>query len=265
MKTVETHANILVNIHDNILELEINRPEKKNALTSAMYDALTEQLKWADQHSEITVVYLHGQKNLFTSGNDLAEFINPTKDAASSAFTFLKTIASLQKILVCAVGGQAIGIGTTLLLHSDLAIAADDAKFQLPFVNLGLCPEGASSLILPNISGHKLANELLLLGESFTSEVAQKAGILNRIYPQDELLHQGLHLCKTLASKPYASLLTSKKLLKQQQQSLVLQTIDQEVAEFQHLLLQPAAKEILQAFIEKRPPNTATFKAHYPH
>jgi enoyl-CoA hydratase/carnithine racemase len=260
MKTFENNGNIKAKLHENILEIEIFRPEKKNALTSQMYDLLTEHLAYADESTSISVVYLHGQDNLFTSGNDLSEFITPTQDAASSAFEFLRVISRFKKILVCAVGGQAIGIGTTLLLHADFVIASQEAKFQLPFVNLGLCPEGASSLILPNIAGQKLANELLLLGDFFNSETALKAGILNSIYPKEELILEGMNICKRLADKPYYSLLTGKRLIKENQQTQIQKTIQNEIEEFQKLLQQAAAKEILNAFIEKRPPNKDTFK-----
>ena len=261
MNTFVNNANIKATVLENILELEIVRPEKKNALTSEMYDVLSENLLRAETNPEISVVFLHGQKDLFTSGNDLSEFIGPTENAAASAFEFLRVISSLKKILVCAVGGQAIGIGTTMLLHSDFVIASEDAKFHLPFVNLGLCPEGASSLLLPIIAGHKLSNELLLLGEAFNSEIALKAGILNAIFPKEELLEQGMAICKKLASKPTNALLRSKKLIKDHQQALISKTIQNEVNEFHHLLQSPAAKEILTAFFEKRQPNIKAFKA----
>ena len=260
MNIFENNGNIKAIVRENILELEITRPEKKNALTSQMYDVLTQNLINADKNPEILVVYLHGQNNLFTSGNDLSEFIDPNENAAASAFEFLRVISNLTKILVCAVGGQAIGIGTTMLLHSDFVIASQEAKFQLPFVNLGLCPEGASSLLLPLIAGHKLSNELLLLGDMFDSETALKAGILNTIFSKDDLLEQGMSICKKLASKPHYSLLSSKKLIKENQQTLINQTIQNEVIAFKHLLQQPAAKEILTSFFEKRKPNTEAFK-----
>ncbi len=256
----DTNPHIKVNIHEHILEIEIDRREKKNALTSSMYQALTNGILHGEANPEVHVIFLHAQNDMFTSGNDLNEFINSGQADASAAFNFLKIIANLKKPLVAAVGGKAIGIGTTLLLHCDFVIASEDAQFQLPFVNLGLSPEGASSYILPIIAGTKLSNELLMLGNYFDSQTAYRAGIINQICPKEELMENAKEVCRQLASKPVLSLQSSKKLLKEHHLNAINETIENEFNEFIVLLQQPAAKEILLAFVEKRPPNRELFK-----
>ena len=253
-------SHIKVSIHQHILEIEIDRREKKNALTFTMYQCLKDAIHHGEANLEIHVIYIHAQEDLFTSGNDLNEFINPSQADASAAFDFLKIIANCQKPLVAAVGGKAIGIGTTLLLHCDFVIATEDAQFQLPFVNLGLSPEGASSYILPLIAGTKLSNELLMLGNYFDSETAYRAGIINQICTKEQLLTNALEVCHQLAMKPINALQSSKRLLKKHHISAINETIENEFNEFIKLLQQPAAKEILLAFIEKRSPNRALFK-----
>jgi len=260
MIQADTNSHIKVSIHKHILEIEIDRREKKNALTSSMYQSLKVAIQHGESNSEVHVIYLHAQEDLFTSGNDLNEFINPSQADASAAFDFLKLIANCQKPLVAAVGGKAIGIGTTLLLHFDYVIATEDAQFQLPFVNLGLSPEGASSYILPFIAGTKLSNELLLLGNYFDSQTAYRAGIINQICSKEQLLTNALDICCQLALKPVNSLQSSKRLLKKHHSAAINETIDNEFNEFIQLLQQPAAKEILLAFIEKRLPNRSLFK-----
>jgi enoyl-CoA hydratase/carnithine racemase len=259
MTQTETTPLIKVSIHEHILEIEIDRREKKNALTSSMYQSLKDSIFDGEANPKVHVIYLHAQDDLFTSGNDLNEFINPSQADASAAFDFLKIIANCQKPLVAAVGGKAIGIGTTLLLHCDFVIATDDAQFQLPFVNLGLSPEGASSYILPLIAGTKLSNELLMLGNYFDSETALRAGIINQICSKEQLLTRAVDVCRQLAMKPVNSLQSSKRLMQKHHIAAINETIENEFNEFIQLLQQPAAKEILLSFIEKRPPNRSLF------
>ena len=261
MNLTDTSSHIKVSFHEHILEIEIDRREKKNAITTSMYQSLKDAILHGEANSDVHVIYLHAQEDLFTSGNDLNAFINPSQADASAAFDFLKIIANCQKPLVAAVGGKAIGIGTTLLLHFDFVIATEDAQFQLPFVNLGLSPEGASSYILPFTAGTKLSNELLMLGNYFDSQTAYRAGIINQICSKEQLLKNALEICHQLAMKPVISLKSSKKLIKKHHIVAINETIENEFQEFIQLLQQPAAKEILLAFIEKRPPNRALFKS----
>ncbi len=254
-----SHAHIKVHLKDHILDLEIHRREKKNALTNEMYQCLLDNILLAQQDSNIRVIYIHGQEDLFTSGSDLQDLLQSKSSGAFTAFDFLKVIANCNLPIVAAVGGKAIGIGTTLLLHCDFVIAAENAQFQLPFVNLGFSPEGASSYLLPLIAGTKLSNELLMLGEFFDAQTALRSGIVNETYPQEQIMSEAMHLCARLVEKPGHALHASKRLSKKHHLKIVNDTIQEELEEFKMLLEQPAAKEILQAFQEKRPPNRDLF------
>ncbi len=261
MTNFERSPYIHQEIKDHILELEIHRRDKKNALTHAMYQTLSVALQEAQNNPDIFVVYLHGQEDLFTSGNDLKEFIQLDLSAGSAAVDFLQDIAKFTKPIIASVGGPAIGIGTTLLLHCDLVLASEEAVFQMPFVNLGACPEGGSSFILQQIAGHKLSNELLLLGEPFNSHLAQQAGLINHAYPATEILERGMELCKKIASKSQDSIRTTKALLKTDQQDKIQQVIHHEFEQFARLIQTPLAKEIMTAILEKRAPNLSQFKS----
>lgn len=252
-----SHPNILVDIADHILTVEISRRDKKNSLTSDMYRALSNALIHAREHTHVRVVLIRGQADLFSAGNDLADFLDRKSDEQSAAIPFLHLLASFEKPLLAAVGGNAIGIGTTLLLHCDLVFAATDARFQLPFVNLALCPEGASSQLLPISAGYRLAAELLLLGEPFDAATAQRAGLVGRIVPAAELMDAALVAARKLAAKPAQALAVTKALMKRTPDSSLVDRIDEEAIHFGDLLNTPAAKEIFAAFLEKRQPDPA--------
>lgn len=247
-------------LQDRIFTLEINRRDRKNALNQAAYIALIEGLDEAEINPDISVVLIKGQHDLFSSGNDIKDFLNRDPNQEPKGRAFLKRIARFRKPIVAAVGGDAIGIGTTLLLHCDFVLAADNARFQLSFVNLGLCPEGGSSYLLPLMAGSKLANELLLIGKPFNAEIAKNAGIVSSIWSADQVIEQALELSKELANKPLDALLTTKALLKKPFQSQLDQVIDDELTEFSRLLNTTPSKEIMSAFLEKRPPDRSTFK-----
>jgi enoyl-CoA hydratase/carnithine racemase len=259
--TIDSEVTPFINAHKSnfVLDIEISRRDKKNALTSGMYERISQLLKGAQTDPQVNVVFLHGQEDLFTSGNDLREFLSLDLRNGSAALDFLKAISSFTKPLIAAVGGDAIGVGTTLLLHCDLVIASNEARFQMPFVNLGFCPEGGSSFILPQTGGTKLANELLMLGEVFSAETALKAGIINTIYPKNDLLNQGLELSRKLANKPQDALRTTKSLIKCNQKEQINQVLQTEFEQVVRLLQTATAKEIMTAFMEKRPPNVALF------
>ena len=246
-------------IQDRILILEISRRDRKNALNQAAYIALIEGLDEAEINSDISVVLIKGQHDLFSSGNDIKDFLNRDPNQEPKGRVFLKRIARFRKPIVAAVCGDAVGIGTTLLLHCDFVLAANNARFQLSFVNLGLCPEGGSSYLLPLIAGSKLANELLLIGKPFDAQIAKNAGIVSSIWTPEEVMEQAHQLAKELADKPLDALLTTKALLKKSFQSHLNQTIDEELVEFSRLLNTPASTEIMSAFLEKRPPDKSTF------
>lgn len=246
-------------LQDRVLTLEINRRDRKNALNQAAYLALIDGLDEAKNDSEISVVLIRGQTDLFTAGNDIKDFLNQDPTQAPKGRVFLKRIANFSKPIIAAVGGDAIGIGTTLLLHCDFVLATHDSRFQLSFVNLGLCPEGGSSFLLPMIAGPKIANELLLSGNVFNAEIAKQAGIVSSICIESEIMGQALALAQEIASKPLDALLTTKVLMKKPLQSQLNKVIDEELVEFSRLLNTRPSKEILNAFLEKRPPDKALF------
>lgn len=239
-----------------ICTITFNRVAKKNSLTGAMYLALAEILQQAASSTEVRVVLFQGDASVFTAGNDLGDFLHgPQPDDNAPPFQFLQALAAFPKPIVAAVCGPAVGIGTTMLLHCDLVYAGDNAMFSLPFVNLGFCPEGASSLLLPQLMGHQRASEALLLGDPFMAEAALEVGLVNRVVPPTECNTIAQAQAAKLAAKPLASLMASKRLLKSGQMAAVQSRIAEEGRLFADLLQQPAAKEAMQAFMEKRKPN----------
>jgi enoyl-CoA hydratase/carnithine racemase len=251
------HPNILVNEADGILTLEISRREKKNALTADMYRAMSAALSHARDHSHVRVALIRGQEDMFTAGNDLADFLNRKAGDPSAAIPFLHLIAAFEKPLVAAVAGNAVGIGTTMLLHCDLVFAADNARFQLPFVSLALCPEGASSLLLPRVAGYQRAAELLLLGEPFGAEQAREAGFVNRVLPAGELMAAALEAARKLAARPATSLAMTKALLKRTPDRTAIEAIDEEAMFFAELVAAHEAKARFAAFLDKRDSGSA--------
>lgn len=250
------HPNILVTEADGVLAIEISRRDKKNALTSDMYRAMSAALSHARDHSQVRVVLIRGQDDLFTAGNDLGDFLDRKANDPSAAIPFLHLIAAFEKPIIAAVAGAAVGIGTTMLLHCDLVYAADNAKFQLPFVNLALCPEGASSLLLPRVAGYQRAAELLLLGEPFGAGEACAAGFVNRVLPAGELMAAASESARKLAARPAMSLAVTKALLKRPPDRTAIEAIDEEAMFFAELVAAPAAKEIFAAFLDKRTPDS---------
>src|SRR5262249_35850061 len=184
--------NISLEARDRVRIIRMDRPEKKNALTGAMYSAMTEALRQADSDSSVRVVLITGSESCFTAGNDLADFAAAKPGQPAPAGRYLATLAAVSKPVRAALGGGAQGNGSTMLLHCDLVYAAANASFQLPFVNLGLCPEAASSLILPARMGHARAAELLFLGEPFGAEKAHDLGLINQIFADVDLLSSAL-------------------------------------------------------------------------
>lgn len=249
-------SELLHHPEDGVLTLTLNRLDKKNALNGAMYAALAEALDAAAQDAALRVVLIQGHEQVFCAGNDLADFLHqPDLGAEAPVLRFLHALASFPKPLVGAVAGPAVGVGTTMLLHCDLVYAGDNAVFSLPFVNLGLCPEAASSLLLPKLWGHARAAEALLLGEPFGAEQALEFGLLNRIVPPTELNAFAALMARKLAAKPLASLVETKRLLKAADAPAVQQRLAEEVAVFGRMLKEPAAREAFTAFLEKRRPD----------
>jgi enoyl-CoA hydratase/carnithine racemase len=244
--------HIQVQFDAGVLQVEFCRREKKNALTRAMYAALSVALTRAEHEESIRVVLLRGQKDLFTAGNDIEDFLGHPAGDSSEALRFLQLVAAFPKPLVAAVGGSAIGIGTTLLLHCDLIYAAETALFELPFVRLGLCPEGASSVLLPRLVGYQRAAELLFFGAPFDAMRAQQMGLVNEVFAEDELLTTALARARQLACLPATSLAVTKALLKRASTGTVTDTLLREARNFADLLAAPAAQAAFAAFLAKR-------------
>lgn len=238
-----------------------DRPEKKNAFTIAMYEAVVASLRKAKADPKVRVVILRGNGGVFTAGNDLLDFAqNPPTSTDTPVFQLLTELATYDKPIVAAVDGAAVGIGVTMLLHCDLVYAADNTKFVMPFVNLGLVPEGGSTVLLPQTAGRLLANELLLFGDKFDAATAMRAGLCNEVLSADEVHARAVERAETLAKKPAASLRMSKQLIRQAQGSSVRDTLLREGEIFMQRLKSPEAAEAFGAFMEKRKPDFSKFE-----
>ncbi len=249
-------SDILVHVEAGVMTLTFNRVDKKNSITSAMYAALADTLAQAEQDAGVRVVLIQGDITIFSAGNDIGDFLNAAPSTAESpVFRFLRGIATFPKPIVAAVCGPAVGIGTTLLLHCDLVYAGDNAAFSMPFVNLGVCPEAGSSLLVPQLMGYHRAAEALLLGEPFMAEAALEVGLVNRIVPPTEANAVAQAQARKLAAKPLSALVETKRLLKKSQQAAVLERMGEEGQSFGRMLREPAAREAFTAFMEKRKPD----------
>ena len=245
--------DILTHIADGVLTLTINRVDKKNSFTPAMYAAMAEGLEQAKTDPAIRVTVIQGDVTVFSAGNDISDFLQqPAATQDSPVYRFLHGIARFPKPLIAAVCGPAVGIGTTMLLHCDLVYAGDNAMFSLPFVNLGLCPEAGSSLLLPRLMGHQRAAEALLLGEPFMAEAALEVGLVNRVVPPTECNAIAQAQARKLAAKPLASLVETKRLMKLGQDGAIIERMAEEGASFGRMLREPAAREAFAAFMDKR-------------
>ena len=249
-------SDILVHTEDGVCTLTFNRPDKKNSLTASMYAALADALQKAGADDAVRCVVFQGSESIFTAGNDIGDFLNnPPATQDSPVFHFLRAIAQFPKPLLAAVCGPAVGVGTTLLFHCDLVYAGDNAAFSMPFVNLGLCPEAASSLLVPQMLGYHRAAEALLLGEPFMAEAALEVGLVNRVLPPMEAAGYAQAVARKLAAKPLRSLIETKRLMKKSQAAQVMAAMDEEGKSFGRMLGEPAAREAFAAFMERRKPD----------
>jgi enoyl-CoA hydratase/carnithine racemase len=253
-------SELLIDRSDGVMTLTLNRLDKKNALTRAMYSGLADALARADADAALHVVVLQGHETVFCAGNDIADFLQRMATTQESpAFAFLRAISTFTKPLLAAVCGPAVGIGTTMLFHCDLVYAGDNAAFSMPFVNLGLCPEAASSYLAPQLMGYGRAAEALLLGEPFLAETALEMGLISRIVPPTEAAAMVQRQARKLVAKPLKSLVETKRLMKKDQAGVVAERLLEEGASFARLLAEPAAREAFSAFMEKRKPDFSTF------
>ncbi len=249
-------TDILIDTTDAVMTLTINRIEKKNSFTQAMYQSCADALASAASDDAVRVVVVQGHATVFSAGNDIADFVSGAVASPDApVFRFLRAIASFPKPLLAAVCGPAVGVGTTMLFHCDLVYAGDNAAFSMPFVNLGLCPEAASSLLAPQMMGYHRAAEALLLGEPFMAEAALEVGLVNRIVPPTEANAVAHTQARKLAAKPLGALVETKRLMKAGQSAAIQSRMDEEIASFGRMLREPAAKEAFTAFMEKRRPD----------
>ena len=249
-------TEILIHNDAGVCTITLNRIERKNSINVVMYTALSDALDAAMQDASTRAVVIQGHETIFSAGNDISDFLNvPPAGQDSPVFRFLRTVSTFAKPIVAAVCGPAVGIGTTLLLHCDLVYAGDNAAFSMPFVNLGLCPEAASSLLVPQLMGYHRAAEALLLGEPFTAETALEIGLVNRIVPPGEANALAQQQARKLASKPLSSLIETKRLMKKSNAPLLAERMAEEGTSFGRMLKEPAAREAFTAFMEKRKPD----------
>jgi enoyl-CoA hydratase/carnithine racemase len=244
---------VLTHTEAGVMTITINRPQRKNALTRAMYSAMADALSQAGSDGTVRVVVLRGSEAVFSAGNDIDDFLG-ISDMTPVA-RFIEGAATCTKPLIAAVCGPAVGIGTTILAHFELVYAGENALFSTPFVDLGLCPEAGSSLLLPQIMGYHRAAEALLMGEPLTAVAALQSGLVNRVLPVTEVHDFAQARARTLAAKPVGALLETKRLAKAGQSALLAQRIADEGASFARMLREPAAREALTAFKEKRKPD----------
>ncbi len=249
--------NVVVTNSGGVLEVRFNRPEKKNALTRDMYESVSAAFERADADPAMRVVLLTGTGDTFTSGNDVKDF-QGTNNAPRGGSRFLPAISSLQKPLIAAVNGAAIGVGTTMLMHCDLIVASCSARFVMPVTSLGLVPEAASSLLVPRLLGHQRASALLLLGEPLDAATALEWGLVNRVVDDAALMDTAREMARRLAALPPQAVRLTKRLIKHGMPD-VAGRIQEEIGLFTERLASPEAQEAFAAFIEKRKPDFSRF------
>ena len=238
---------------EGIARVALDRPEKKNAFTAEMYRSLGAALAAADAAADVRAVLLHGTRDCFSAGNDLADFLKPRASGEESPAAHLfRTLPTMKKPIVAGVNGPAIGIGCTLLLHCDLVYAGQGARFQLPFVPLGLVPEFGSTYLLPLLAGYQRAAELLLLGQPFTAEKAREAGLVNAVLSDAEALPAAEKAARALAALPPESVRLTKALLRKTHAAALEARLAEEARVFAERLASPEAKAAMNAFLEKR-------------
>ncbi len=248
-----TIEHIVTEARGPVLRVAMNRPEKKNALTLAMYDGLCAAFARAAADDAIRVLLITGAPGAFTAGNDIGDFMkSPPSGEGSPVMRFLQALVGFEKPIVAAVDGPAVGLGTTMLLHCDLVVASDRARFTLPFTKLGLVPEAASSLLLPALAGRQRASMWLLLGKPFGADEAREAGLVNRVVPAAELDQAADALAAELAAMPATAVRLTKRLIRQGQADAVAAAMAREGALFVERLAAPETMEAMVAFMSKR-------------
>ncbi len=245
--------HISVTLRGPIQVIRINRAAKKNALTEAMYSGLCDAIESGDQNTAIAAHVIFGSQGVFTAGNDIADFLATSQGAgglADGVLRFIRLLPVVAKPLIAGVDGLAVGIGTTMLLHCDLVYATPAARFATPFLNLGLVPEAASSLLMPARMGYARAFEMLVLGEAFDAEQAHQAGLVNAVVPSDMLEDTVIAAARRLADKPPAALATARRLMRGDAASVLART-EAEASAFRQCLKSPEARAAFEAFLSR--------------
>jgi len=251
---------ISAQLDNHVLTLAFARADKMNAITNQMYLDAAKALNDAAEQPDVRVVIFTGEGGNLTCGNDLVDFVNnPPNGPMPPVLEFLLSLARFPKPIVVAINGLAVGIGTTMLAHCDYVVAADDTRFKLPFVDLGACPEGGSSLLFPQIMGHSQAAELLLLADIFGAEKAQHVGLVNQVVAADEVMAHAQKIAAKMASKPPSAMRLTKAMLKQGYMEQLEKRLADEIYKFRELLDSPEAQEALTAFTERRKPDFSRF------
>jgi len=244
---------------DGILTLILDRPEKKNALTDAMYKSLADALDASEQDRDTRVILIRAEGDMFTAGNDVSDFaaVNAGSKSLQNVLRFIRAISQATKPIVAAVQGRAVGVGMTLLLHCDQVVLAEDAQLTTPFVNLALVPELGSSLLLPARIGHVRAFSMFALGEAVRAQDALAWGLANKVVARTELVAAARDLALRLAKQPLGALIATKRLMREAEQ--IARRMEAEGIEFQRRLTSPEAKEAFTAFAERRAPDFSPF------
>ena len=247
-------TEVVVTDEGPIRVIRMNRPEKKNALTSAMYDAMAQAIETASGASPIRCILIAGAPGAFSAGNDLGDFMKAAmggEGLGNAVLRFLYALARAERPLVAAVQGVAVGIGTTMMLHCDYAVAASDARFSTPFVALGLVPEAASSLLAPRLMGHRRAFELLVMGKPLSGEEAKACGLVNQVAPAAEVEAEAMKAAQAIAALPPEGVAISRRLMKGAPDD-AMKRIDEEAAAFKQRLSSPEAREAFTAFFNRK-------------
>jgi enoyl-CoA hydratase/carnithine racemase len=253
-------VSITVETRNGVARIGIARPEKKNAITVAMYQAMADAIAAAHDDAAVRAILFHGEKDIYTAGNDLEDFMkNPPAGQDAPVFQFMQALGLAEKPVVAAVNGAAVGIGTTMLMHCDLVYCADNAMFSMPFVSLGLCSEFASSLTIPLAAGYHKAAEKLLLAEPISAEEAFEMQIVNRILPPAEVFDYAVRQAERFNALPPASVRETKRLMKLSWRAMSEKLIVDEAKSFERLLRGAEAKEAFAAFFERRKPDFSRF------
>jgi enoyl-CoA hydratase/carnithine racemase len=242
---------VVVTRSNGVCEVQLNRPEKRNAITQAMYAALVDAFNEARADDSVRVVLLSGAGASFTAGNDLNDFLGADLSDDNNALRFLRLLPAFRKVLIAAVHGQTVGIGVTALLHCDLVVAARSTQMSMPFVKLGLVPEAGSSLLLPRNIGYHRAAELLILGTPFAAQAGYNMGIVNRVVEDTSLMDEARKLAAAVAQLPPTALLATKRLLRSDTRTVAAR-VEEELEAFKAQLGSEECKAAVKAFFTKK-------------